>query len=81
MSYRGLVEGLDLRAMGFSAIGPTDTPTRLPPRGAASRSTFNQAAVWSARRSTNVELMWLTGRLAPDIKIIAGFRNYSGRDP
>ena len=40
--------------------------------------------VWSSRRlereaGRNVEVMWLTGRLAPDHKTIADFRKDNGR--
>ena len=33
---------------------------------------------WSAKHKRNVELMWLTGRLAPDFKTIADFRKDNG---
>lgn len=39
-----------------------------------------QSTRWLEREAQrNVELMWLTGRLAPDLKTIADFRNDNGK--
>lgn len=80
------VDALDLRGLGFDGIIPeaTGRPSYHPAillklyiYGCLNR-------VQSSRRlerdaSRNVELMWLTGRLAPDHKTIANFRKDNGR--
>ena len=33
----------------------------------------------SVRDRSNIEVMWLTGRLAPDVKTIANFRKDNGQ--
>jgi transposase len=80
------VEELDLAALGFARAAPayTGRPACYP---AVLLKIFicgylNQIA--SSRRLEreclrNVEVMWLTGRLAPDFKTIADFRRDSGR--
>jgi len=79
------VDALDLRALGFARAQPTSMgrPSYHPAmllklyvygylnRIASSRRLEREAA-------RNVELMWLTGRLAPDHKTIADFRRDSG---
>jgi len=79
------VDELDLRALGFE--GMTPEPTGRP---AYHPSTLLKLYVYgylnkvqSSRRlereaQRNVELMWLTGRLAPDHKTIADFRKDNG---
>lgn len=79
------VDGLDMRAMKFNRVEPSDTgrPGYRP-------STLLKLYVYgylnriqSSRRleqecQRNVELMWLLGRLAPDFKTIADFRKDNG---
>ncbi len=79
------IDELDLAALGFSGMTPAATG-----RPAYHPSTllkiylygyFNR--VQSSRRlereaQRNIELMWLTGRLAPDFKTIADFRRDNG---
>ena len=79
------VDELDLRALGFEGVVPAATgrPAYHP---AAMLKIYvygyiNQ--VQSSRRleretARNVEMMWLTGRLAPDFKTIADFRKDNG---
>src|SRR5829696_9135176 len=80
------VDALDLRELGFARAAPASTgrPGYRPAvllklyiygylnRVASSRRLEREAA-------RNVELMWLTGRLAPDHKTIADFRKDNGR--
>ncbi len=79
------VDELDLAALGFEGVVPeaTGRPGYLP--GLLLKiyvyGYINQVA--SSRRlereaGRNVELMWLTGRLAPDFKTIADFRKDNG---
>jgi transposase len=78
------VEALDLGALGFTAMpASTGRPSYHP-------ATLLKLYVYgylnrlqSSRRlerecGRNVELMWLTGRLAPDFKTIADFRRDNG---
>ena len=79
------VDALDLRELGFARAAPasTDRPGYHPAvllklyvygylnRIASSRRLERESA-------RNVELMWLTGRLAPDHKTIADFRRDNG---
>jgi transposase len=79
------VDKLDLRALGFDAVDPSATgrPSYHP---AALLKLYIYGylnAVPSSRRlereaGRNVELMWLTERLAPDHKTIADFRKDHG---
>src|SRR5215216_6642693 len=79
------VDALDLRALGFDGVVPeaTGRPSYHP---AALLKLYIYGylnRVQSSRRlereaSRNVELMWLTGRLAPDHKTIADFRKDNG---
>ena len=39
---------------------------------------FGRLTLVGLRAQRNIELMWLTGRLAPDFKTIADFRKDSG---
>jgi len=79
------VEELDLAALGFDGITPAATgrPSYHPSvlLKIYIYGYINQIA--SSRRLErealrNVELMWLTGRLAPDFKTIAHFRKDNG---
>jgi transposase len=80
------IEQLDLRELGFSAVDPkaTGRPAYHP---AALLKLYVYGylnRVQSSRRlerecQRNVELMWLTERLAPDFKTIADFRKDNGR--
>ncbi|WP_201865031.1 IS1182 family transposase [Microvirga soli] len=80
------VDALDLRALGFDGVVPEATgrpsyhPTillKLYIYGYLNRVQSSRRLEREAGR--NVELMWLTGRLAPDHKTIANFRKDSGR--
>ena len=79
------VDELDLAALGFDGITPAATgrPSYHPSvlLKIYVYGYINQIA--SSRRlereaCRNVELMWLTGRLAPDFKTIADFRKDNG---
>ena len=78
------INELDLAALGFSGVTPAATG-----RPAYHPSTLLKIYLYgylnriqSSRRlleaQRNVELMWLTGRLAPDFKTIADFRKDNG---
>jgi transposase len=79
------IDELDLSALGFDGMEPATTG-----RPAYHPSTMLKIylygylnSVQSSRRlereaSRNIELMWLTGRLAPDFKTIANFRRDNG---
>ena len=79
------VDELDLQALGFRGVEPavTGRPS-YHPGGAAEdlhlrlpESHPIQSSP-GTRGQRNVELMWLTGRLAPDFKTIADFRRDNG---
>src|SRR5882762_6362229 len=79
------VEELDLAALGFAGVVPEATGRPAYHPGVLLKiyvyGYINQIA--SSRRlereaQRNVELMWLTGRLAPDFKTIADFRKDHG---
>jgi transposase len=79
------VEELDLGALGFDGVVPEATGRPAYHPGVLLKiyvyGYINQIA--SSRRlereaQRNVELMWLTGRLAPDFKTIADFRKDNG---
>jgi transposase len=79
------VEAVDLAALGFGGVVPEATGRPGYHPGVLLKiyvyGYFNQVA--SSRRlereaQRNVELMWLTGRLAPDFKTIADFRKDNG---
>jgi transposase len=80
------VDALDLRVLGFDGVVPkaTGRPSYYPAvllklyiYGYLNRVQSSRRLEREAGR--NVELMWLTGRLAPDHKTIANFRKDSGR--
>jgi transposase len=79
------VEELDLEALGFASAAPAATgrPAYHPSvllkiyiYGYLNRVASSRRLERECQR--NVELMWLTGRLAPDFKTIADFRRDSG---
>ena len=79
------VEELDLRSLGFDGVNPalTGRPAYHPALllklyiyGYLNRIQSSRRLEREAQR--NVELMWLTGRLAPDFKTIADFRRSNG---
>jgi transposase len=79
------VEELDLQALGFKGVDPAATgrPSYHPAvllklyiYGYLNRIQSSRRLEREAQR--NVELMWLTGRLAPDFKTIADFRHNNG---
>jgi transposase len=80
-----LIDELDLAALGFSGMTPAATgrPAYHPSTllkiylyGYLNRIQWSRRLEREAQR--NVELMWLTGRLAPDFKTIADFRKDNG---
>ena len=80
------VEEMDLQALGFEGIEPeaTGRPGYRPSLllkiyiyGYLNRIQSSRRLEREAQR--NVELMWLTGRLAPDFKTIADFRHDNGK--
>jgi transposase len=80
------VDELDLGALGFEGVDPAATrrPAYHPAillkiyiYGYLNRIQSSCRLEREAER--NVELMWLTGRLAPDFKTIADFRKDNGK--
>jgi transposase len=74
-----------LAALGFSGVRPafTGRPAYHPSTllkiylcGSLNRVHSSRRLEREAQR--NIELMWLTGRLAPDFKTIANFRRDNG---
>lgn len=79
------VDELDLRGLGFAGMTPAATGrTAYHPATLLKLYVYGYLnKVQSSRRlereaQRNVELMWLTGRLAPDHKTIADFRRENG---
>jgi transposase len=79
------VDQLDLRELGFSAVDPKETgrPSYHPAVMLKIYAYGYINRVQSSRRlerecQRNVEVMWLTGCLAPDFKTIADFRKDNG---
>src|SRR5215213_3821152 len=79
------VDALDLRELGFTRAAPASTSRpgyhpavllKLYVYGYLNRIASSRRLEREAQR--NVELMWLTGRLAPDHKTIADFRRDNG---
>jgi transposase len=80
------VNELDLNALGFLGVVPKDTgrPNYHPAMLLKLYLYGYLNHIQSSRRlereaSRNVELMWLTERLAPDFKTIADFRKNNGK--
>jgi len=80
------VDELDLGTLGFDGVDPamTGRPAYHPAvllkiyiYGYLNRIQSSRRLEREAQR--NVELMWLTGRLAPDFKTIADFRHDNGK--
>ena len=80
------VDELDLAELGFGGVAPAATgrPSYHPSvllkiyiYGYLNRIQSSRRLEREAQR--NVELMWLTGRLAPDFKTIADFRHDNGK--
>src|SRR5471032_793610 len=79
------IDELDLSALGFAGMAPAATgrPAYHPAAllkiylyGYLNRIQSSRRLERETRR--NIELMWLTGRLAPDFKTIANFRKDNG---
>jgi transposase len=79
------IDELDLGALGFEGVQPAATgrPAYHPSTllkiylyGYLNRVQSSRRLEREAQR--NIELMWLTGRLAPDFKTIANFRRDNG---
>src|SRR6476619_6621882 len=80
-----LVDGLDLAELGFGGVDPeaTGRPSYHPSILLKLYIYGYLNQVQSSRRlereaGRNVEVMWLTGKLAPDFKTIADFRRDNG---
>lgn len=80
------VDELDLGALGFEGVDPAATgrPAYHPAVLLKIYIYGYLNRIQSSRRleretERNVELMWLTGRLAPDFKTIADFRKDNGK--
>lgn len=80
------IDALNLRQLGFKGIDPhaTGRPAYHPAvllkiylYGYLNRLQSSRRLEREAQR--NVELMWLTERLAPDFKTIADFRKHNGK--
>lgn len=85
-AIEAFVEALDLRQLGFKGVDPhaTGRPAYHPAvllkiylYGYLNRVQSCRRLEREAQR--NVELMWLTERLAPDFKTIADFRKHNGK--
>jgi transposase len=81
----GIVDALDLRGLGFDGIIPEETgrPSYHPGTilkiyvyGYLNQVQSSRGLERECQR--NLELIWLTGRLAPDFKTIADFRRDNG---
>src|ERR671910_2153538 len=79
------VDGLDLAELGFGGVDPeaTGRPSYHPSILLKLYLYGYLNQVQSSRRlereaGRNIELMWLTGKLAPDFKTIADFRRDNG---
>lgn len=79
------INELDLTALGFEGITPALTgrpsyhPSTMLKIYLYGYLNSIQSSRWLEREaSRNIELMWLTGRLAPDFKTIANFRRDNG---
>ena len=79
------IDELDMLSLGFSGVDPQATGRpAYPPATLIKIYVYGYLnRIQSSRRleresQRNVELMWLTGRLAPDFKTIADFRKDNG---
>src|SRR5712664_4250188 len=79
------VDELDLGSLGFDGVSPEETgrPSYHPSTMLKIYLYGYINRIQSSRRleretQRNIELMWLTGRLAPDFKTIADFRKDNG---
>jgi len=79
------IDALDLGALGFDGMTPavTGRPAYHPATMLKIYLYGYLNRIQSSRRlereaGRNIELMWLTGRLAPDFKTIANFRRDNG---
>src|ERR1019366_1333017 len=79
------IEELDLVGLGFEGVAPAATgrPAYHPATQLKIYLYGYLNSIQSSRRlereaGRNLELMWLTGRLAPDFKTIADFRRDNG---
>jgi transposase len=79
------VDGLDLRKLGFTSVDPLETGRpgyhpatmlKLYAYGYLNRIPSSRRLERECQR--NLELIWLTGKLAPDFKTIADFRKDFG---
>ncbi|MBA4756638.1 MAG: transposase, partial [Sphingobium sp.] len=84
-AVEAFIDALDLEALEFAGMTPAETgrPAYHPATmlkiylyGYLNRVQSSRRLEREAQR--NVELMWLTGRLAPDFKTIANFRRSNG---
>jgi transposase len=80
------VDELDLEKLGFEGVEPaiTGRPSYHPASLLKIYSYGYLNRIQSSRRfeketQRNVELMWLVGRLTPDFKTIANFRQDNGK--
>ena len=80
------VDGLDLDKLGFVRVQPLDTGRpgyhpgmmlKLYIYGYLNRVPSSRRLERECQR--NIELIWLTGHLAPDFKTIADFRKDNGK--
>jgi len=85
-AVEAFIDALDLGEMGFSGVNPQETgrPSYHPSVMLKLYVYGYLNRIHSSRRleretGRNVELMWLTGRLAPDFKTIANFRKDNGK--
>lgn len=84
-AIEAFIDALDLKALEFAGMTPAETgrPAYHPAMmlkiylyGYLNRVQSSRRLEREAQR--NIELMWLTGRLAPDFKTIANFRRANG---
>src|ERR1700726_3780815 len=82
----GFVDGLDLDKLGFVGVQPLDsgrpgyhprTMLKLYIYGYLNRVPSSRRLERECQR--NIEMIWLTGQLAPDFKTIADFRKDNGK--
>ena len=85
-AVEAFIDGLDLVSLGFAGVAPavTGRPSYHPSvllklylYGYLNRIQSSRRLERESQR--NIELMWLTGKLAPDFKTIADFRHDNGQ--